>query len=181
MNQKLMSELSKWLKHYRKESGLTLLQLKAAIGDLCSDAYLSKIENNRYKGKKGNPPRVDIEIVDALAVALNRPVDEARNAAGYSAKNTILPDELRGIDFTKFTSEQLTRIKNFIVFTAVETKQEIERSLGFNVKDFPAKQPNGVSGIEAKPLLKKDSENLVFEDKGEIKTGTISPKKRKAK
>lgn len=85
LNKKLMANaFSLWLKKHRAESGLTLIQLRDKIGNLCSDAYLSKLENDRYKGKKGRPAQPDIEIVEALAAALHRPTDEARLAAGYA-------------------------------------------------------------------------------------------------
>ena len=91
-NEKLMaSEFSKWLKDYRRESGLTLIQLRDAIGNLCTDAYLSRLENDRFAGKKGKPAQPSLEIVDALAKALNRPTDEARLAAGYAPLSKTLP------------------------------------------------------------------------------------------
>lgn len=102
INQKLMkSAFSIWLKKHREESGLTLIQLRDKIGKLCSDAYLSKLENDKYKGKKGKPAQPDIEIVEALALAFNRPIDEARLAAGYAPKNPDLPhnDKLMHLAF----------------------------------------------------------------------------------
>ena len=85
MNKKLMSNnFSEWLKTNRKKSGLTLIQTRDRINNLCSDAYISRLENARYDNKKGKPPQPDIEIVDALAEAFGRPIDEARLAAGYA-------------------------------------------------------------------------------------------------
>jgi transcriptional regulator with XRE-family HTH domain len=119
INNKLMANtFSIWLKKYRQESGLTLAQLRGAIDNLCSDAYLSKLENDRYRGKKGNPAQPDIEIVEALAKALNRPIDEARLAAGYAPteQHQILPSQLRHIDFSLFNENELIEIRNFIEY-----------------------------------------------------------------
>jgi len=87
MDKKLMSKFSDWLKHNRKKSGMTLIQLKSAIGDLCSDAYLSKLENDRYKGKKGLPNRPDKEIVLALADVFKENPDKVLILAGYLPEN----------------------------------------------------------------------------------------------
>lgn len=121
-----MTKFSDWLKTYRKESGLSLMQLKAAIGDLCSDAYLSKLENDRYRGKKGKPALPDIEIVDALATALNRPVDEARLAAGYAARDNILPEQLRDIPFSRLDNSALAQVRQFVLFLLNQRSQADE-------------------------------------------------------
>lgn len=115
MNKKLMSRFSEWLKTNRKLSGLTLMQLKSAIGDLCSDAYLSQLENDRYKGKKGNPKKPDKTIVIALARVFNADVDKVLELTDYAPTNQ-LPAELNAIGFNELSKEDLEKIASYIQF-----------------------------------------------------------------
>lgn len=117
MNKKLMNKFSEWLKRKRKESGLTLMQLKSAIGDLVSDAYLSKLENDKYKGKKGLPPRPDKELVIALAEVFRDDVDYVLTLAGYPVeKNAESFEIINGarvsFEHEKFTKEQKEQLLN---------------------------------------------------------------------
>jgi transcriptional regulator with XRE-family HTH domain len=120
LNSLLMSSFSQWLKENRKKSGLTLEQLRSAIGDLCTVAYLSKLENDKYKGKKGSSTRPDREIVIALAEAFHQKPDEALRLADYAniSEKSHIPDFLYRIDWQKFSPTALNEIKSFIEFKA---------------------------------------------------------------
>src|SRR5215470_13637850 len=74
-----------WLKRCRKRRGLTQLELAKRAGDICTDKYISLLERGKESGKKGQPTRPSEEIVEALARALDAPIEDARLAAGYSA------------------------------------------------------------------------------------------------
>src|SRR5687768_6386912 len=115
-NLELVMDFAEWLKTNRAASRLSLRSLAKKIDYLCSDAYLSQLENRRYKGKKGKLMQPDQEIVIALAGALNKNIDEALMIAGYAPRESVLPDELRGIDFSIFKAEGLRQIKNYIEF-----------------------------------------------------------------
>jgi transcriptional regulator with XRE-family HTH domain len=74
-----------WLKKHRQEQGLSLRELEKRIDRICTFSYLAQLEL-AHKGKKGQEYQPAVEIVDALAVALDRPIAEARLAAGYAPK-----------------------------------------------------------------------------------------------
>ncbi len=61
----------------------------------------------------------DIEIVEALAKTLHRPIAEARQAAGYASESgaaNSLPEPLRISDFDGFDKGDLEEIKQFLKF-----------------------------------------------------------------
>lgn len=80
-------DFAEWLKTNRKTSGLSLRRLADTIGNLCSDAYLSQLENRRYKGKKGALMQPAKEIVIALAETFGEDVDFALKLADYAPEN----------------------------------------------------------------------------------------------
>lgn len=84
MMQDDISSFGQQLKQKRKKAGLTQSQLAQRANYICTEAYISQLENNKYVGKKGEPMRPSVEIVDALAIALNWSVGEARVAAGWA-------------------------------------------------------------------------------------------------
>lgn len=85
-----MQDFAEWLKINRQREKISLRNLAEKIGNLCSDAFLSQIENRRYRGKKGNLMRPDKEIVIALAKALNTSENEALKLADYAPKNDAI-------------------------------------------------------------------------------------------
>ena len=78
-----MAHFGEWLKIARENKGYSLRQLESRINKLCTFGYLHQLERGET-GKKGQTYSPDIEIVDALAVALDKPIDDARLAAGYA-------------------------------------------------------------------------------------------------
>lgn len=72
------------LKQRRKRKGLTQEALVKAAKDVCTAGYISNLERNQDIGKKGQPTRPSVEIVDALADVLDWPRDQARLAAGHA-------------------------------------------------------------------------------------------------
>lgn len=72
----------KWLKEARRCRGLT----QAALASACdvSDTYISRLENEHDRTKRGDPVRPALEIVDGLAGALGVSIEEARLVAGYA-------------------------------------------------------------------------------------------------
>jgi transcriptional regulator with XRE-family HTH domain len=123
LNNLLMSSFSQWLKNNRKKSGFTLEQLRSAIGDICTVAYLSKLENDKYKSKKGEPMRPDREIVVALAEAFHENIDNALHLAGYAVSSESfpkLPSFLHQINWLEFTKDELFAVERFIGFLMYE-------------------------------------------------------------
>lgn len=76
------------IKKERERAGYTLKELVELAEDVCTPGYISNIERNADVGKKGQPGRPGIDIVDGLAKALGIPLKTARAAAGYAG-----PDE----------------------------------------------------------------------------------------
>jgi transcriptional regulator with XRE-family HTH domain len=125
INKKLMSDFSQWLKKKRKESGMTLIQLKAAIGDLVTDAYLSKIENDRFANKKGQPSRPNKELVIALAEAFKEDVGFVLNLAGYPTENVRqIPSFIYSINWLEFNDEEKFAVERFIGFLMYERHRD---------------------------------------------------------
>ncbi len=79
-----------WLKNARTERGYSLRTLEALTNKICTYGYLNQLERG-VTGKKGAEYQPDLEIVEALAIALKKPIDEARLAAGYAPKNQLPP------------------------------------------------------------------------------------------
>lgn len=88
----MSSSFGEWLKPQRKRCGLTQKALVIAANNVCTEQYISNLENKYDVGKGGQPIRPRLEIVDALAKALadkcgedyGRLAAEARAAAGYA-------------------------------------------------------------------------------------------------
>ncbi len=116
-----------WLKRWREERELT----QDEVGELAgiSKQYVSNIERNQASALSGSPTRPDIEVVDRLAKALNRPVWEARKEAGY------------GIDYPPNIQEAI----NLLLNADPSNRDEIIELIKFvaaqrkltNVKDLP--------------------------------------------
>lgn len=73
-----------WLRETREKRGFGVRQLAGLTNGAVSASYISYLEKNVYKGKKGNPTRPDPEKVDALAKVLGVTIGEARLAAGLA-------------------------------------------------------------------------------------------------
>lgn len=104
MDNLLVMTFAEWLKTTRKSEGVSLSRLVEKIGNLCSDAYLSKLENARYIGKKGNPTRPDKEIVIALADALHTDRSYVLQLAGYAVELPQFPPEIQ-TELTKLNNK----------------------------------------------------------------------------
>lgn len=97
LNNKRMSFGSE-LRSRRKDKRFTQAGLAKAANNVCTGAYISDLERDYYVGKKGRPTRPDIDIVDALARALDWPIKDARTAAGHAPGDApdrpTLPDDV---------------------------------------------------------------------------------------
>ena len=100
---------AEWLKTNREKHKLTLVRLADKIGNICSDAYLSKLENAKYKSKKGNPMRPDKEIVIALADVFGANQESVLNLAGY-ATDSPLPPELIAVGFDGLDNDDIKQV-----------------------------------------------------------------------
>jgi transcriptional regulator with XRE-family HTH domain len=115
----------------REKSKMTLMQLKSAIGDLCTDAYLSKLENDKNANKKGQPTRPDKEIVTALAEVFKEDVEYALWLADYAAPTFIKqqqPSFIHQIDWQALSPSDLAEIESFIQFK-IQTAQDKPQAL----------------------------------------------------
>jgi hypothetical protein len=115
----LMNDFAELLKTSRenwKPKKISLKKLAEAIDNICSDAYLSQLENRRYEGKKGNPMRPDKEIVIALSKFFNWDLNEALKLAGHPSEEKVLPAPLSVSDFDGFDKDDLKEISEYIKF-----------------------------------------------------------------
>jgi transcriptional regulator with XRE-family HTH domain len=77
----MLIEFGQWVRQWREEWGYSQEALAVLVG--VTKGYISNIERAERSSYTGLPSRPDIDIVDKLAVALKRPIIEARNLAGY--------------------------------------------------------------------------------------------------
>ncbi len=131
----------KWLKTKRTEAGLSQGKLAQKITDAgfpVTSAYISIIEREYDKNKKGLPTRVNEELVDAFAKALNVHINEARIAFNYAPTTSThyingyrieLPDDVSAvIPFGQINSEEeAQRFKEAFMLAYEMTKKLIER------------------------------------------------------
>ncbi|MGI8542059.1 MAG: helix-turn-helix domain-containing protein [Aridibacter sp.] len=80
----------KWLNEHRTNARLS----QQALGDKTgmSKQYISVLERGEPHALTNKPVTPAVDIVDALAKALDRPIDEARLAAGYAGINSQTPE-----------------------------------------------------------------------------------------
>ena len=116
-------KFSQWLKLSRKEAGLTLVQLRERINNMCTDAYLSRLEHERYVSKKGQQMMPARDLVIALAEAFGKDVDEALTIAGYSPSVNI-PDNLIIEGFEGLDQGDIDKIVEYIRFTKEQKKKD---------------------------------------------------------
>lgn len=111
---------SEWLTTYRKEAEVSQKKLAFELekrGYQISDAQISNYEREYDKDKDGNPTRPPERFVELTAQILNRPIDEARAAAGYNSQNNpTLPPQIRINDFDGFDDDDLNDIAEYIAF-----------------------------------------------------------------
>lgn len=88
------SEFGAWLKKWRKARRFTQQELAAKAG--CAYSLISMYERGTRAEKSGDYMRPEPELVEKLAIALSRPVEEARALAGYNP--SPVPISLREID-----------------------------------------------------------------------------------
>lgn len=81
MNTSEKEEFGEWLKRWRKQCGLTQEELGKAIRK--SKQHISNLERKQQHYASGGYAKPSLETVDSLARVLCRPVEEARNRAGY--------------------------------------------------------------------------------------------------
>ncbi len=79
-----MEGFGKWLFDRRKAARLTQGQVAERAG--ISISYVSTLERSERHHLTNAPPRPAIEVVEAIAKALDAPLDEARLVAGYAPK-----------------------------------------------------------------------------------------------
>jgi transcriptional regulator with XRE-family HTH domain len=75
-----------WLKRNRELKNLSVRDVAKATGGACTHGYISYLENEKMKMKSGRFVRPSIEVVDAIATALDVPIAQARAVAGYSVE-----------------------------------------------------------------------------------------------
>lgn len=141
----LMKDFADWLKTNREREKLSLRELVDKIDHICSDAFLSQLENRRYIGKKGEPMRPDKQIVIALANVFHQDVNEAlklaRHAPLSESPNTEAAAEVIRIedigDFRirskqKLTDKGKTQLETAIrmAWTMVEKEEPAESGNG---------------------------------------------------
>ncbi len=136
-----MEDFAELLKTSRvnwKPKKISLKKLADAIDNICSDAFLSQLENRRYKGKKGELMRPGKDIVIALAKFFNWNLNEALKLAGHSPvdetaqeeqERSGLTDDSREIieALNKLSAKSLKAVTKPIL-TIISTIVEVEAS-----------------------------------------------------
>lgn len=120
----------KWLQTHRKEARLSMQALADSVG--LSKQYISVLERGQPHALTGKPVTPKKESVDALAVALNRSINEARHAAGYASEGVSIPLEIEAVGFEGLDKTDIQNIVTFIEFIKYkkgnrtkETKKEL--------------------------------------------------------
>lgn len=117
----LIMDFADWLKTNREESRLSLRALAKAIDNLCSDAFLSQLENRRYKGKKGALMQPDKLIVIALAKVFGANVDRALVLADYPPENAFeIPPEIAAVGFEGLSPDDIKNVAKYMRFLKSE-------------------------------------------------------------
>jgi transcriptional regulator with XRE-family HTH domain len=105
------SPFGDWLYQWRRARKLTQAELATAAG--CSDSIISAYETGKKKEKSQEFVDPEPELVEALATALRRPVQEARILAGYNP--SPVPVTLRevesGITVEKWTNGEFVPVE----------------------------------------------------------------------
>jgi transcriptional regulator with XRE-family HTH domain len=96
----MASPFGQWLRKWRKSRGLTQVQLAQKAG--CGQSILSGYERGQKTERGGDYMRPEPEMVERLATALGRPVEEARALAGYNP--SPVPVTLKDIDMLMQTN-----------------------------------------------------------------------------
>lgn len=111
---KTENKFGEWLKERRTEKGWSMQTLGDKAG--VSKQYVGFLEKGEPHVLTNKIVTPAIEVIDALAEALSADINEARLAAGYAPKHSLLPDQLKEIDFNVFNEKGLTLLVNYINF-----------------------------------------------------------------
>lgn len=136
MTAQTISEFGIWLKEKREAAHLSVRELSRLTQNICSPSYISLLENNDTLGKKGKPIKPDVAIVDALAMAMNVPVNEAREKAGHPRTEDEWSPEKVYEEFTyavtksRLLSERSRSFLNKHISATVDFLIESEKEFG---------------------------------------------------
>lgn len=78
-----------WLRSKIRENDISNAELARRVD--VSPTYIGNLLRNYSPNSKTGSIRASEKIVESIAKALNAPIDEARTAAGYAAKNQTVP------------------------------------------------------------------------------------------
>lgn len=98
-----------WLRSKRLAMGLSQGQLAERITDSgypVTSGYISIIEREYDKNKKGLPTRVNEDLVDAFAKVLHTDVNEARTAFNYAPGSSDKMMNVEGLRFSPLDADQ---------------------------------------------------------------------------
>ena len=76
-----------WLRKWRKQIGLTQQQLADSVG--VTKSHISNIERGKSSSATSAPPKPSLKIIDKIALVLKRPIEEAREVAGYGLGENV--------------------------------------------------------------------------------------------
>lgn len=110
----MKNTFGKWLQENRKDAQLSMQDLADKVG--LSKQYISILERGEPHTLTGKPVTPQKKFVDALAKALNRPINEARYAAGYAGEKRLIPPEIEAIGFEGLEKSDLETIVAHIEF-----------------------------------------------------------------
>jgi transcriptional regulator with XRE-family HTH domain len=146
-------EFGRWVRRWRKEFGYSQEELGEKVG--VKKAYISNIENASPSSYTGEPTRPDIEVVDKLASAFQRPFKEARDLAGYGfpgpEPNTIEEVLDRDMYFDRKGLSESDREELRSVLKIAD--REVERLLSIHEGTKPTKLP---TSITRSPIKQRD-------------------------
>lgn len=99
------------IRQWRKELGYNQEELGKLAG--VSKQYISNLERAEPSSYTGEPTQPSIEVVDNLAKALKRPIQEMRDLAGYGIKETVTESD----DQQALAERAAELFKGFITMT----------------------------------------------------------------
>jgi transcriptional regulator with XRE-family HTH domain len=169
-------EFGRWVRRWRKEFGYSQEELGEKVG--VKKAYISNIENASPSSYTGEPTRPDIEIVDKLASAFQRPFKEARDLAGYGfpgpEPNTIEEVLDRDMYFDRKGLSESDREELRSVLKIAD--REVERLLSTQDRARPTKL---LSSIIRSPIRHRDKIDEAIDAAQAFGGGPISEADRK--
>lgn len=142
------------VRRWRKELGYNQEELGKMAG--VSKQYISNLERAEPSSYTGEPTQPSVEVVDSLAKALKRPIQEMRDLAGYGIRETGMETDKDDQQAQAERAGEL--IKDFLSLTPAQQAQAIA-VIKILQSDHPELLKNApIEIINAEDLTESDAE-----------------------